>query len=143
MYFLRPDEEQMKPLIESACRMLILLAWLPLVSVAQSPDSSKTRGDLIETRADSLLAYVCPMHPEEKATTAARCPKCGMALRKLEPRALSQLDRAKTLLEEGKSEAERGWQILMLHQQPVQHLCPGTSEVFMLQIVEGGEASVQ
>lgn len=30
--------------------------------------------------AGSATIYVCPMHPEVTASSAGRCPKCGMNL---------------------------------------------------------------
>lgn len=37
------------------------------------------------TRSQAAKRYVCPMHPEVTSTRARKCPKCGMALRLVEP----------------------------------------------------------
>lgn len=41
-----------------------------------------------QKRAKSQAAkrYVCPMHPEVRSTKPRKCPKCGMALRLVEPK---------------------------------------------------------
>jgi len=37
------------------------------------------------TKPEATKRFVCPMHPEVTSTRARKCPKCGMALRLVEP----------------------------------------------------------
>ena len=34
-------------------------------------------------KKDVMKLYACPMHPEEQANNAGKCPKCGMDMTKM------------------------------------------------------------
>jgi hypothetical protein len=71
--------------------LVLLLASIPATGLPQhthhhSPvkDSLKTSMDSIET---ARVSYTCPMHPEVKSDKPGKCPKCGMKLEKVIPKA--------------------------------------------------------
>jgi hypothetical protein len=45
---------------------------------------SSQRGNTAAEREQIAALYVCPMHPEVTSKTAGSCPRCGMALERVE-----------------------------------------------------------
>jgi uncharacterized membrane protein YraQ (UPF0718 family) len=54
---------------------------LPMLRMMDEPPDGSTVMDVDSATGDEHPAgYVCPMHPEVRASLPGRCPKCGMAL---------------------------------------------------------------
>lgn len=56
--------------------MLFAIATIQSVN-AQSNKSDRLKNVKV---SDTLVSYICPMHPEETSDKPGKCAKCGMAL---------------------------------------------------------------
>jgi Heavy metal binding domain len=59
-------------------RALILVVFMAIGLVAQSPSSSMAPANAAQT--DAPVDFVCPMHPDVHSSQSGYCPRCGMAL---------------------------------------------------------------
>ena len=54
---------------------------VPMLRMMDEPPDEPTELDAVPTTGDEqATGYVCPMHPEVRASLPGRCPKCGMPL---------------------------------------------------------------
>lgn len=47
--------------------------------------NSATNSSAVESKSTEAAVYTCTMHPEVRSDKPGDCPKCGMALVKMEP----------------------------------------------------------
>lgn len=84
-------------------RFVRLARWALLVLAA---GSSMLALGLARRSAAPDVSWACPMHPEMRAGAPGACPRCGMALVRLEPRP-APVDRKETRLPTGAVEPVR------------------------------------
>ena len=65
--------------------LVCVLAFIPAQAQEASHDHSKTHTQKSrKSKQQPQASYSCPMHPEVKAKSAGKCPKCGMNLRAMD-----------------------------------------------------------
>ena len=76
----------MKKTILSALALILISFSVILVSCDPGPKTDENSAvpdtTAVKSAAADSAMYVCPMHPEEKSSTPAKCSKCGMDLEK-------------------------------------------------------------
>ncbi len=53
---------------------------VPMLRMMDDPPDENTELDTAPAAGSDQASYTCPMHPEVRASSPGRCPKCGMDL---------------------------------------------------------------
>jgi hypothetical protein len=65
-----------------------MLVGILALAVGMGGDTARAADQGTQVQAaDQPATYVCPMHPDMKATWQAKCPKCGMMMEKMKKEA--------------------------------------------------------